>query len=84
MIFGHAPIILPAVMGLRIQYSAAAYAPLALLHLSILLRVTADLLDWIEFRMISGPTTIIALLSYVATLMIASRRSRFKSDQHPA
>ena len=84
MIFGHAPIILPAVMGLRIRYSAAAYAPLALLHLSILLRVTADLLDWIEFRMISGPTTIIALLSYVATLMIASRRSRFKSDQHPA
>ena len=84
MIFGHAPIILPAVVGLRIQYSAAVYAPFALLHLSVLLRIAADVVDWIELRAISGPVTIIALLSYVATLMIASRRSRLKSDRHPA
>ena len=74
MIFGHAPIILPAVIGLRVRYSAAAYAPLVLLHLSVLLRVAADLFDQVEIRTISGPVTIIALAGYAATLMIVSRK----------
>jgi hypothetical protein len=73
MIFGHAPIILPAVTGLRVRYSAAAYAPLFLLHLSVLLRIAADLLERTDLRTISGPATIIALASYAATLIIASR-----------
>jgi hypothetical protein len=84
MIFGHAPIILPAVVGLRVQYSAAAYIPLALLHLSVLLRITADLFDWIEVRTVSGPATIIALVCYAAILMIVPRRSNSKSDHRPA
>ena len=74
MIFGHAPIILPAVIGLRVGYSAAVYGPLALLHLSVLLRVTADLFERVELRAISGPVTIVALAGYAATLMIASRK----------
>jgi hypothetical protein len=84
MIFGHAPIILPAVVGLRVQYSAAAYVPLALLHLSVLLRTTADLFDWIEVRAVSGPATIIALACYAAILVIVPRRSNSKSDHRPA
>lgn len=74
MIFGHAPIILPAVVGLRVQYSAVAYGPLALLHLSVLLRVVADLCEWIDLRTLSGPLTIVALAGYAATLVVASRR----------
>jgi hypothetical protein len=74
MIFGHAPIILPAVTGLRVRYSAAAYVPLVLLHLSVLLRIAADLFEQIEMRIISGPITVIALAGYAATLMIASRK----------
>jgi hypothetical protein len=38
MIFGHAPVILPAVLGIRFPYSAALYAPLALLHGSLAVR----------------------------------------------
>lgn len=74
MIFGHAPIILPAVTGLRIRYSAAAYAPLVLLHISVSLRIASDLFERIEMRAISGPATIVALAGYAATLVIASRR----------
>src|ERR1019366_1333007 len=74
MIFGHAPIILPAVIGLGVGYSTAVYGPLALLHLSVLLRVTADLFERFELRAISGPVTIVALAGYAATLMIASRK----------
>ena len=75
MIFGHAPIILPAVIGLRVRYSAAAYGPLVLLHLSVSLRVAADLFEQIEMRTISGPVSIIALAGYAASLMIASRKT---------
>jgi len=74
MIFGHAPIILPAVTGLRVRYSAAVYAPLVVLHLSVLLRIAADLFERIEMRIISGPITIIAFAGYAATLMITSRK----------
>jgi hypothetical protein len=75
MIFGHAPIILPAVIGLRIRYSSAVYLPLVLLHVSVLLRVAADLFERVELRAISGPVTIVALAGYAATLMIASRKT---------
>lgn len=74
MIFGHAPIILPAVTGLRVKYSALAYAPLAVLHVSVLVRVAADLFEWINARAISGPLTILALAGYAGTLIIASRQ----------
>lgn len=73
MIFGHAPIILPAVTGLRVKCGAAAYAPLALLHLSVLIRVLADLFQWIDVRTMSGPLTVIALAGYAGALIVASR-----------
>ena len=74
MIFGHAPIILPAVTGLRVRYSAAVYGPLVVLHLSVLLRIAADLFERVELRALSGPVTIIAFAGYAATLIIVSRR----------
>jgi hypothetical protein len=74
MIFGHAPIILPAVTGLCVRYSTAVYVPLFLLHLSVLFRIAADLFGRTEMRTISGPATIVALAAYAATLTIASRK----------
>lgn len=47
MIFGHAPTILPAVTGLRVN-SAAAYDSLVLLHLSVFLRIAADHFEWLS------------------------------------
>jgi hypothetical protein len=74
MIFGHAPSILPAVTGLRVRYSAAVYGPLVLLHLSVLLRIAADLFERVDLRAISGPVTIVAFAGYAVTLMMASRK----------
>jgi hypothetical protein len=42
MVFGHAPVILPAVLRVRFPYSPLLYAPLALLHLSLAVRVTVS------------------------------------------
>ncbi len=39
MVFGHAPVILPAVLRLRFPYSPALYAPLVLLHASLAVRL---------------------------------------------
>lgn len=76
MIFGHAPIILPAVTGLRVGFSGFAYVPLALLHFSVLLRVAADLLAWTDLRISTGPLTMVALAGYAGTLIAASRARR--------
>jgi hypothetical protein len=74
MIFGHAPIILPAVTGLRVRHGAASYLALALLHLSVALRVAADLCEYSDLRMASGLTTVLALAGYAASLVVASRK----------
>jgi hypothetical protein len=39
MIFGHAPIIVPALLGVQVPYTPLFYIHLSLLHLSLLLRV---------------------------------------------
>lgn len=39
MVFGHAPVILPAVLRLRFPYHPVLYAPLAVLHASLAVRV---------------------------------------------
>jgi hypothetical protein len=43
MIFGHAPIIFPAVARIQIPYHPLFYLPLAALHTTLALRVTGDL-----------------------------------------
>ena len=39
MVFGHAPVILPAVLRVRFPYHPALYVPLALLHASLAVRI---------------------------------------------
>jgi len=40
MVFGHAPVILPAVLRVRLPYHPVLYLPLALLHLSVAVRLS--------------------------------------------
>jgi hypothetical protein len=72
MVFAHAPIILPAVIGVRVEYSSFAYAPLALLHSSVALRVGSDLFEQIDLRAGSGVLTVLALAGFAVTLGLAS------------
>jgi mono/diheme cytochrome c family protein len=66
MIFGHAPIILPAVLNIDLRYSALFYVHLGLLHLSLLLRVGGDLLAEPELRMWGGMLNALVLLLFMA------------------
>jgi hypothetical protein len=81
MIFGHAPIILPAVTGFRVRYHSLAYVSLALLHASVMLRVTSDVFEWMDLRAASGIVTVLALAGYAATLFLTSRKG---FSQHTA
>ena len=75
MIFGHAPIILPAVLsGIEITYRPAFYAHLGLLHLSLILRVTADLTGSPTLRMWGGMFNVIAVLIFLANMARSVRR----------
>jgi hypothetical protein len=51
MIFGHAPIIFPALTGRAVRFSRFFYVYLFLLHLSLLLRQIGDLSSWSSGRM---------------------------------
>ena len=54
MIFGHAPIVFPAVLKVDLPYRPIFYAHLALLHGSLALRVTGDLGNWNSMRAWGG------------------------------
>jgi hypothetical protein len=68
MIFGHAPIILPAVLGRTIPFRSTFYAHLLLLHLSLLLRVGGDLQNSPFARQWGGMLNVIALLLFLANM----------------
>jgi hypothetical protein len=65
MIFGHAPIILPAVLARHVPYSPLMYVPLILLNLSLILRVTGDLWFGLYVRQWGGMLNVISILLFL-------------------
>ncbi len=64
MIFGHAPIIFPAVLGLKIRYRPSMYIPLVSLHLSLILRIAGDLMLNTELRRWGGLLNVLVIIGY--------------------
>jgi hypothetical protein len=75
MIFGHAPIILPALTGLTMEYHRRFYLHLALLHLSLLLRILGDLTILLPARQWGGLLNVVALLLFLANTATSVKRS---------
>jgi hypothetical protein len=69
MIFGHAPMIFPAILGAPITYRPAFYAQLILLHLSLLVRILGDLTNQLAVRRWGGFLNEIAILLFLATTL---------------
>jgi hypothetical protein len=67
MIMGHAPVILPAVTRIKVQYGAAFYLPLAALHLSLALRLAAGFLD-VRWRAHGAAGNALALALFAFTM----------------
>jgi len=65
MIFGHAPIIFPAVLGLPIKYTPRMYGPLVLLTISLIMRIWGDLAGLYWLRRWGGLLNATAILIFV-------------------
>ncbi len=77
MIFGHAPVIVPAVMRVRLPYQPWFYAHVALLHLSLLVRVAlGDALGLTAWWRIGGVGTELAILLFLGASIVAVTRAR--------
>ena len=74
MIFAHAPLILPAVTGRRMAYHPSFYAHLALLHLSLVLRLIGDLAQLPALRQWGGTLNVIAVLLFMLSSIAAIAR----------
>lgn len=73
MIFGHAPIILPAVLGVKVAYAPRFYAHLALLHGSMVMRVAGDLAGGHEIRVLGAWGNAAAIVLFVGSTFVAVR-----------
>ena len=69
MVIGHAPIIFPAVIRLKIPFSALFYLPFTILQFGLLIRVCGDLSENAPLRMSGGIINGIAIATFLATLI---------------
>lgn len=74
MIFGHAPIILPAVMPIEVEYRSSFYLHLGLLQLSLIMRIVADLLAAQPVRQWAGLINVLAILLFLFNMARSVRR----------
>jgi hypothetical protein len=71
MIFGHAPVILPAVARVKLSYSWAFYLPLALLHLSLAARLLLPLVDP-AWQGLGSLGNVAAIMLFAATVIASA------------
>lgn len=74
MIFGHAPIIFPAVMQISLPFRPRFYIHLGLLHITLLLRVVGDLAPSPPARQWGGLLNVIVLLFFLINTATAVQR----------
>ena len=66
MVFGHAPIIFPAVLRVAVPYHPTFYLPLALLHLSLVVRLAGDAAGRFDWTRVGGMLNALALAAFIA------------------
>ena len=74
MIFGHAPIILPAILPVDLTYRSIFYAPLILMQSTLVVRVIADLMSDLTLRQWAGLFNVLAILLFLGVMILSARR----------
>lgn len=75
MIFGHAPIILPALVRIPLIFHPVFYVHLVLLHASLTLRVVSDLVNWRPGIQWGGMLNVIAVLLFLGVTLVTARQA---------
>jgi hypothetical protein len=76
MVFGHAPIIFPAVLHVAVPYHPSFYLPLVLLHGSLLVRLVGDASGRFEVLRIGGALNALALVAFIVGMVSAVVRGK--------
>lgn len=85
MIMAHAPVILPAVLRHPLPYTPAMYAPVILLHASLLLRIAVgDARDIEGAVQIGGVLNIVAVLGFIAVAIYSATRRTSRGSRQVA
>lgn len=84
MVFAHAPVIVPAVLRVQLPYHRGFYAQLALLHVSLAVRlIGGDLLGNDALWQWGGVSNEAAILLFLATTGLAIAAARRRSRPRP-
>ncbi len=85
MVFGHAPIIFPAVLSVPVVWRPFFYGPLVLLHSALLVRVVGDVAGMLVWRRWGGLMNALAILIFlgvtVVTTWVEQRRRRRQTSE---
>jgi len=81
MMLGHAPVILPAIARVKLLFGRAFYLPLALLHLSLAVRLAGGFLD-AGARAFGAAGNAVAILVFALTVAGAAIAWRRKHAPH--
>ena len=76
MVFGHAPIIFPAVLRVAVPYHPTFYVPLVLLHGSLALRLAGDATGQFDWVRTGGMLNALALAAFIVGTLSAVVRGR--------
>ena len=71
LVFAHAPIILPAVLGRPMPFHRHLYLPLAVLHGSLAVRIAADLAAWGTVREWAGLFNFVAIVLFGGLVVLS-------------
>ena len=75
MVFGHAPIILPAVARISLPFHVVLYAPLLGLHCGLIARIAGDLLGSPVLRQGGGLVNALSLVAFPVSAIWARRQT---------
>lgn len=78
MIFGHMPIILPALTGLKLVYTPLFYGHLVLLHLTLLVRSAGDLIHLTPLRQWGGLLNVATISLFMVVTIFTLLRSNLR------
>lgn len=84
MVFGHAPVIFPAVLRVAVPYQPSFYVPLALLHGSLAVRLAGDAAERYDWTRAGGLLNALALAAFIAFTATAVLRARTKEPARAA
>ncbi len=76
MVFGHAPIIFPAVVRVAVPYHPSFYVALLMLHASLALRLAGSAAGQFEFVRLGGALNVLALAAFIVGTASAVARRR--------